>query len=271
MARRSREDFPNTVHHVCNRAIGGLRIFRDDEDAEFFLSLLTRWSRELGIHCLGWCLPFNHWHLLIERGDHPIADFMQRVISAHAIYVNRKYCREGHVVQRRYESRRIEHDGDLRWMLAYSLGNLVRHHHTTTERLGEFVLSSGYAGAMGQRPARSFEAWPRALRAFDDDTAKAREALRELITWAEANVWRRSKAERLEETIAAVCAEAGMQRDELARAARTSALDARAEIVRRALAEVRLSREELAKALGVSKQAINRAWERSRKPDEVDA
>jgi REP element-mobilizing transposase RayT len=260
MARRAREDFPNTTHHVCNRAVDGRQLFVDDDDPAFMLSLLTRWCAELGIECLGWCFPGNHLHLLLTRAEHSIADFMQRVLSAYASYFNRKYGRVGHVVQRRYESRRIEDDGDLRWQLAYTLGNRVRHALTTSAQLPDDVLT-GYAGAMGLRPALAFEAWTKALRAFDDDPVRAREALRELIVRAEANQWRRASVTP-EEIIAAVCYERGTTCDAL-RSASPVTCDARAEIVRRATTAGRMSRSEIASALGVGVDVVDRSLRRS--------
>jgi REP element-mobilizing transposase RayT len=256
MARRPREDVPHSTHHVCNRALDGRTLFADEEDAAFFRSLLTRWCRELGIQCLGWCMPRNHVHLLLARGDHSIAAFMRNVMGTYAAYFNRKHGRVGHVVQRRYESRRIEDDGDLRWMLAYVVGNSARHGLCPAASLCSDTRS-GFAGAMGVRAAFEFEAWETALLAFDDDVVKARDALRELIVWAEANQWRRRRPD-LDVLVADACARHRVDRARLT-AKTPAACAARREVAWRAKERLGLGATEISAQLGVSRASLGRA------------
>ena len=263
MARRAREDVPYTTHHVCNRGLDGRTLFADEEDATFFRSLLVRWCRELEVQCLGWCMPRNHLHLLLMRGgEHSIAAFMRNVMGAYATYFNRKQGRAGHVVQRRYESRRIEDDADLCWMLAYVLGNTARHGLCSAAALDRDVRS-GFAGAMGTRAALEFESWEGALRVFGDDVVRARRALRELIEWAEANQWRRRRRPELESLVAEACARHRIARAELA-AKTQAACAARAEIAQQARTRLGISTVEISAELRISRASLSRALHRPR-------
>ena len=92
---------------------------------------------------------------------------------------------------------------------------------------------------------------------------KAREALRNLIAWAEAGVWR-PKEERLDALIASECEKRRIGRAELA-TKRPDATRARNVTVARAAHELGLTRAEIARALEISVSAVSRSiasWRR---------
>jgi len=66
MARKPRVYFPGAVYHVMLRGNGGMKIFFNDKDREYFLFLCEeRISRyEYEIH--GYCLMGNHVHSLLR-------------------------------------------------------------------------------------------------------------------------------------------------------------------------------------------------------------
>ncbi len=261
MPRRPRFDFPGTIHHISIRGVEKRAIFLDDDDHADLLCRFERWLVELGAECFAWSLIFNHVHLVIRRSDHSLAELMARFSSAFAQNFNRRYGRVGHLFQGRYKSRLIEHDDDLRWMLAYTLGNPVRHGITSVAALGRYRWC-GYASAMGMSPVRAFESCKQALLAFDEDESRARNALREMIESAAENQWVRADA-RFEAVVDGACERFSLPRSQLHTGSRAAGR-ARAEVVARSVEELAMPWTEVAMRLGVSRAAVHRAIGRNR-------
>jgi hypothetical protein len=60
MPRKSRLNVPGAVYHVMARCLGHVRLFPDDEDREFFLSLLGRYLERTGTQCYVSALRIRH-------------------------------------------------------------------------------------------------------------------------------------------------------------------------------------------------------------------
>jgi len=99
MPRTSRIDAPGALHHIIFRGLERRRIFRDDVDRDSFLDRLGGVLQETGTACYAWALIPNHGHLLLKTGDTPASKVMQRVLTGHAIYFNRRHRRHGKLFQ----------------------------------------------------------------------------------------------------------------------------------------------------------------------------
>jgi REP element-mobilizing transposase RayT len=104
MGRSSRLDWKSAVHHVMARGIEKCTIFRDDNDRARFVSRIEKCVAETGVSIYAWALMPNHIHLLIKTGNKPLSKFMQKLLTGHANYFNKKYNRVGHLFQNRYKS-----------------------------------------------------------------------------------------------------------------------------------------------------------------------
>jgi REP element-mobilizing transposase RayT len=259
MSRRPRFDFPGTTHHVCIRGVEKRPLFLCDDDHLDLLRRFSRWLVELDGICLAWSLDHNHAHFVIVRGKGSLASLMANATSAFALQFNRRYGRVGHLLQGRYESRLIEGDEDLRWMIVYALGNAVRHGVVTPSGL-EDDRWSGYAGVMGKRPPFEFESCALTLRAFDDRPELARMSLRGMIESAHANQWRR-RDPRLDALLETVCAASGIPAGEICGRSR-SATRARDELAARAISELGLARADVANFLGLGRASVHRSLDR---------
>lgn len=128
MPRTARLDIPDLLHHVIVRGVNREFIFRDDADRSRFLKRFSFLLAETGTECLAWSLMSNHVHLLLRPRATRLSIFMRRLLTAYAIYFNRRHQRAGHLFQNRYKSIVCEKD-------AYLL-ELVRYIHLNPRRAG---------------------------------------------------------------------------------------------------------------------------------------
>jgi putative transposase len=113
MPRAPRIQTPG-IYHVTARGNNRAPIYRDDDDRGFFVVLLHRTAAILDWQLHLWCLMTNHFHLLIETKTENLAQGMHRINSRYAHAANERHRCTGHVFERRYASRVIESETQLR-------------------------------------------------------------------------------------------------------------------------------------------------------------
>jgi putative transposase len=117
---------PESYYHVYARGSNKNRIFQDESDYMFFLSLFERYlAKEKSdkrpideyqklfdlVEVLAYCLMPNHFHLLlyqIEEGG--MAKLMHGIMTSYSRYFNNKYGRSGPLFESRYKASRISSD-----------------------------------------------------------------------------------------------------------------------------------------------------------------
>jgi putative transposase len=121
---------PNSYYHVYNRGVNREGIFKNEEDYKVFLNLFKRHLSSAGqadrfgrqydyfgdkLELLAYCLMPNHFHMLIYQSNDPraIELFMRKIITAYAMYFNKKYKRVGPLFQGRYKAVGIIDDSYL--------------------------------------------------------------------------------------------------------------------------------------------------------------
>jgi len=92
------------LHHIIIRGIERRKIFKDDQDKEQFVDRLAILVPETQTVCYAWALMSNHAHFLLRSGSGGIAGLMRRLLTAHAVYFNRRHRRHGQLFQNRYKS-----------------------------------------------------------------------------------------------------------------------------------------------------------------------
>lgn len=128
MPRQPRIDIEGCLYHVIARGIERRKIFVEKADYEDFLNRLKTSLKRTGSKCLAWCLIPNHFHLLILRGPHPLAEVMRRLMTGYAVGFNLRYKRSGHLFQNRYKAILCEKDAYLLELTAYIHLNPLRAH-----------------------------------------------------------------------------------------------------------------------------------------------
>ncbi len=93
MARLARIVVPEYPHHVTQRGVRSLPIFRRDEDRRLYLEFMNRETRRFGVGILAWCLMANHVHLIAVPEN--AAALARAIGEAHKQYSRMRNFAEG--------------------------------------------------------------------------------------------------------------------------------------------------------------------------------
>ena len=126
MPRQPRIDISETLYHVIARGIEGRRIFVHEFDYMDFLDRLGRGLQKNGSKCLAYSLLGNHFHLLILRGQRPLAELMRRLMTGYAVSFNLRRRRTGHLFQNRYKAILCDYEAYFLELIAYIHLNPLR-------------------------------------------------------------------------------------------------------------------------------------------------
>lgn len=132
-------------YHLYNRGNSKQIIFHDTEDMDRFLQLLCISNREkhfvlkmvddsvykekeTPIVSIGsYCLMPNHFHILatplVDKG---ISIFMQKLLTAYAMFYNKKYKHSGSLFEGKFKSSYIDNDNYLKYIFSYIHLNPVK-------------------------------------------------------------------------------------------------------------------------------------------------
>lgn len=123
MPRTARVKSPVSMYHVMCRSISEISLFRDDEDRDKYLQLISKYKSIYLFKVYAYCLMTTHIHLIIDCGGSDISKVMKSINQCYASYYNRKYSRHGHVFQDRFKSKVIDSDRYLKVLSAYIHSN----------------------------------------------------------------------------------------------------------------------------------------------------
>ncbi len=160
MASRNtvRTDLAESYYHVYTRGVNKSTIFRDDQDKEYVLYLISRHLsknptktkvgypyphyRE-GVELLAYCIMDNHLHLLLYQNEQGyVSQLMRSVLTAYVAHYNKKSKRTGPLFESRYKASLIDND-------AYLL-HISRYIHLNPRDWKHYQYSS--VGSYGSAP-----------------------------------------------------------------------------------------------------------------------
>jgi len=180
MARRPRNDAPDTWHHVMNRGIARRTIFESERDARLFLALVAREVRRGRVEVHAYCLLPTHFHLLVRSVTGHLSRAMRNIQNGYSRWFNRSRRRDGPLVKGRFLSRDIDslryrrqvvtyiHDNpvdaglaadptDFRWSSAGHLAAARRPRWLAVDWIeDELARRGGSAGPVAERLATAF-------------------------------------------------------------------------------------------------------------------
>ena len=108
MSRPKRINLPGCVYHVICRSNRHDVLFQDDDDRERFLKYLTDYLEQFEMRIHAYCLMDTHFHLLIESRKSNLSEYMRRVLTAYAVWFNKRHHTRGHIFAGRFKSIVVE-------------------------------------------------------------------------------------------------------------------------------------------------------------------
>ncbi|MDP8229476.1 MAG: transposase [Candidatus Gorgyraea atricola] len=119
--------YDDSMYHVIQKGNNGLKLFKDDEDFEMFLSIVRRYLRKFRLKIYHYCLMSTHPHLLLKIFNKEVlAKFMQALLQSYRFYYRRKYAYKGYLYQSRYRTKWVSRDEYLSECGRYIERNPVR-------------------------------------------------------------------------------------------------------------------------------------------------
>ncbi len=128
MAYRKDTFMVGKVYHIYNRGVNKMTIFFDNTDKDRFIKLLYICNSEKSavfrnvkdkalneidieerlVDIGAYCLMGNHFHLIIkEKVENGITKFMSKLMTAYAMYFNKKYERRGILFEKPFKSKYV--------------------------------------------------------------------------------------------------------------------------------------------------------------------
>jgi len=150
MTRGLRLHVPGVPAHVLSRGNNKQCIFTDTVDYEKYLALLPAALERFGVECHGFCLMWNHLHLLLTAWEFPLAGAMRQLNSHYCQWFNHRHGRVGHVLQGRYRCKLIEEGSYFLNAVRYVALNPVASQKVAAP--ADWPWSS-YRAAIGLEPA----------------------------------------------------------------------------------------------------------------------
>lgn len=142
-------------YHIYNHAVGGLDLFRDVNNYEYFLELYDKYISPVA-DTYAWVLMKNHFHLLVriknveERlnlsgfrnlsGLKPLHQHFSNLFNAYTKAYNKYHKTRGALFERPFKRKLIDCDDYLRQVVLYIHNNPV--HHGFCEHPLEYPWSS---------------------------------------------------------------------------------------------------------------------------------
>jgi REP element-mobilizing transposase RayT len=125
MPRPPRLQVAGATYHITSRGNRQQSIYHDDYDRLQFLGLRNRVLRRHGWRTQAYCLMTNHFHLLIATPEPNLAAGMHQLNGGYAKYFNERHSTDGHLFERRYDSRVVDSEDYLTEVLEYIAFNPV--------------------------------------------------------------------------------------------------------------------------------------------------
>lgn len=105
MARRPRLTIIGHPHHITQRGIRKLDIFKSDLDRKIYLKIFHEYSSKYGLTTIGYCLMTNHIHfIVVPEFSFSISKTFKDTHCSYAKYFNLRYQFKGHLFEDRFYS-----------------------------------------------------------------------------------------------------------------------------------------------------------------------
>ncbi|PIR07001.1 MAG: hypothetical protein COV55_01075 [Candidatus Komeilibacteria bacterium CG11_big_fil_rev_8_21_14_0_20_36_20] len=149
MPNKPRNFFPNTIHHIYNRAVEKRTIFYTEQDYTYFLEKALFYKEKTHVKILAYCVMPNHWHFLLQEPDltskvesSAISRFISLLSNSYSKYFNIHKEHSGRIFAGSFKSKLVEDDNYLETVISYI--NLNPLKHKLTKNINDWLYSSHY-------------------------------------------------------------------------------------------------------------------------------
>ncbi|MGC1455064.1 MAG: transposase [Nitrospirota bacterium] len=196
MARPLRIEYPGAVYHITSRGNEKKSVFKDDENRETFLRILTHVNKRYHWLCHAYCLMDNHYHLLVETPDGNLSLGMRQLNGVYTQAFNKRRNRSGHLFQGRYKAILIQKDSHLLEVCRYVVLNPIRAR--MIERPEDWKWSS-YRATAGMEQSHHCLTREWVLGQFGRTRAKAEKEYRQFVKWGigKETIWNEVKGQSI--------------------------------------------------------------------------
>jgi putative transposase len=105
MPRTARIVIPNVPHHVIQRGNRRQNVFFSEDDKQFYLKLMLKWSHIARLSVWAYCLMDNHVHfILVPFLEASLRNCLAEVHKRYAQVINKRQSWKGHLWQERFIS-----------------------------------------------------------------------------------------------------------------------------------------------------------------------
>jgi putative transposase len=274
MPRQRRVHVPGGLYHAVLRGNHRQAVFAGSDDYLCFEEIVARALDRYGASLFAYCWMTNHVHLAIRVAEAPLGAVMSIVASRYARAKQRSLATTGHLFERRYRARLVDADRYLLALVRYIHLNPVRAHMVADPRDYPWSSHRAYLGApcpgwlrieavldvLGTSADSARTAYRHFMNAVPDDSAREAITLAtrpgpvqhggtELPTMAREPT-RRGVPRSLDAIAAEVAVELRVAIDDiLSRRRHPTLVQARTEIVQRALLEGAANLSQVARYL----------------------
>ena len=126
MARPLRIEYAGALYHITSRGDRREDIYRDNEDREQWLEILSQVCERFNWVVHGYCQMSNHYHLLAETVDGNLSRGMRQLNGIYTQKFNRSHHESGHLFQGRYKAILVQKETYLLELTRYVVLNPVR-------------------------------------------------------------------------------------------------------------------------------------------------
>ncbi len=115
-------------------------IFEDENDWRRLDAAIRTAAATGALDLCAYCLMPNHLHILLRCPEEPVSRALHPILTSHAVYMNKKYQRTGHLFQDRFKTFPCIDDGRAKDLIRYIHNNPVRAR--LVERAADWTWSS---------------------------------------------------------------------------------------------------------------------------------
>ncbi len=130
MPRVARNIISDIPYHVIHRGNNRQKIFFNDGDYRYFLSLIEEAKKKYGCRLYAYVLMPNHFHLILEspQSSEHLAKYVKLLAQKHSQHINKGYKRTGTLWEGKFKSSPMSKDNYLLACSRYIEMNPVRAH-----------------------------------------------------------------------------------------------------------------------------------------------